>query len=58
MPWSRRTLGLDLEIPDHPGRCKSQGFQVIPKRWIGERALVWIIRRRRCLRDAPAMGVR
>ncbi|MFD9051874.1 hypothetical protein [Streptomyces zaomyceticus] len=58
MPWSRRTLGLDLEIPDYPGLRKGQGFKVIPKRWIVERILAWIIRRRRCVRDALAMGVR
>ncbi|WP_314253957.1 hypothetical protein [Streptomyces sp. DSM 40907] len=58
MPWSRGILGLDPEIPDHPGRRKSQGFKVIPKRWIVERTLAWITRRRRRLRDAPAMGVR
>ncbi|MET9694422.1 hypothetical protein ABZY81_39440 [Streptomyces sp. NPDC006514] len=58
MRWSRRTLGLDLEISDHPGRRKSQGFKVIPERWIVARTLAWITRRRRCLRDAPAMGVR
>lgn len=49
--WARRTLGLDLEIPEHPGRRKGGGFKVIPKRWIVERSLAWITRRRRCVRD-------
>ncbi|MFZ3492021.1 IS5 family transposase [Streptomyces sp. 5.8] len=51
VPWTRRHLGLDLEIPDHPGRRKGRGFKVIPKRWIVERTLAWITRRRRCVRD-------
>ncbi|MCX4775345.1 IS5 family transposase [Streptomyces sp. NBC_01264] len=51
VPWARRHLGLDLEIPVHPGRRKAQGFKVIPKRWIVERTLAWITRRRRCVRD-------
>ncbi|MFD4144584.1 IS5 family transposase [Streptomyces sp. NPDC058572] len=50
-PWALRTLGLDLEIPDHPGRRKGEGFKVIAKRWIVERSLAWITRRRRCVRD-------
>jgi transposase len=49
--WTRRTLGIDLDIPDHPGRGKGKGFQVIAKRWIVERTLAWITRRRRCVRD-------
>ncbi|WP_411575159.1 hypothetical protein [Streptomyces fradiae] len=50
-PWARRTLGLGLEIPEHPGRRKGDGFKVIAKRWIVERSLAWITRRRRCVRD-------
>ncbi|MGW2207536.1 IS5 family transposase [Streptomyces sp. NPDC001774] len=49
--WARRHPGLGLEIPDHPGRRRGSGFQVIAKRWIVERTLAWITRRRRCVRD-------
>ncbi|MCX4775348.1 IS5 family transposase [Streptomyces sp. NBC_01264] len=51
VPWTLRTLGIDLEIPEHPGRRKGHGFKVIAKRWIVERTLAWITRRRRCVRD-------
>ena len=28
-----------------------KGFQVLPRRWVVERTLAWITRRRRCARD-------
>ncbi|QIS24234.1 transposase [Nocardia terpenica] len=27
------------------------GFVVLPRRWVVERSLAWIVRRRRCVRD-------
>ncbi|WSV43856.1 transposase [Streptomyces sp. NBC_01077] len=29
----------------------AQGFVVLPRRWVVERTLSWICRRRRCVRD-------
>jgi transposase len=52
--WSRRELGITIEIVDRPalgaGR-KGKGFQVVPRRWVVERTNAWISRRRRCARD-------
>ena len=40
-------LGLRLDITDKP----TQGFQVIPKRWIIERTLAWVGGFRRLAKD-------
>lgn len=47
--WAREELALRLQIVKRPeGAC---GFVVIPRRWVVERTLAWITRRRRCVRD-------
>lgn len=41
--------GITIEIVTRPDGMK--GFQVLPRRWVVERTLAWISRRRRCARD-------
>ncbi|RKT82284.1 putative transposase [Saccharopolyspora antimicrobica] len=46
---ANNVLGLTVNIVyRHPGQ---KGFQVLPRRWVVERTLAWISRRRRCARD-------
>jgi transposase len=47
--WARRTLGIVLHIVKRP--ADACGFVVLPRRWVVERTLSWIVRRRRCVRD-------
>jgi putative transposase len=47
--WAHATLGLDIQIV-RP-REGTPGFHVLPRRWVIERTLAWITRRRRCARD-------
>ena len=47
--WVSENLEAVLEIVRRPEGTK--GFQVLPKRWIGERTLAWISRCRRFSRD-------
>ena len=48
IPWARSALGLEVEIVRRPDLA---AFQVLPRRWVIERTLAWITRRRRCARD-------
>lgn len=47
--WAKKTLKLTINVvsrpPGHPG------FIVLPRRWIVERSLSWIMRARRNVRD-------
>jgi transposase len=47
--WAREELAVRLEIVKRPD--DASGFVVIPRRWVVERTLAWITRRRRCVRD-------
>lgn len=47
--WAREELALRLQIVKRPDDVS--GFVVIPRRWVVERTLAWITRRRRCVRD-------
>jgi putative transposase len=47
--WAGQALGLHIEIV-RP-RDGTPGFHVLPRRWVVERTLAWITRRRRCARD-------
>jgi transposase len=47
--FAREELRLAIEIVKRPDDVS--GFVVIPRRWVAERALAWITRRRRCVRD-------
>ena len=42
-------LGLTIEVVSRPR--DTQGFHVLPRRWVVERTFAWISRRRRCARD-------
>ena len=49
VPWTAEHLsGLRLAIVK---RSDKPGFVVLPRRWVVERTLGWITRRRRCERD-------
>jgi transposase len=47
--WAKDTLALTVEIVKRNDDAK--GFVVLPRRWVVERTLAWICRRRRCVRD-------
>lgn len=49
LSWAREELALRLQIVKRPDDVS--GFVVIPRRWVVERTLAWITRRRRCVRD-------
>lgn len=49
--WSKRKLGITVDIVERPADSKGKGFQVLPRRWVVERTNAWISRRRRCARD-------
>ncbi|MBI2571906.1 MAG: transposase [Candidatus Schekmanbacteria bacterium] len=44
-PWPRRTLGLQLHVVERP--VGTQGFTVVPRRWVVERTFAWMGRCRR-----------
>ena len=47
--WAHQTHSINLKIvPRAPG---VKGFHPLPRRWVVERTLAWISRRRRCARD-------
>jgi transposase len=47
--WAKRVLRLTLKIVNRPPGQK--GFIVLPRRWVVERSLSWIMRARRNCRD-------
>jgi transposase len=47
--WAAATLAVTIAIVERQPGVK--GFQVLPRRWVVERTLAWITRRRRCARD-------
>ena len=49
--WSKRELGIEIEVVRQDPDSKGKGFQVLPRRWVVERTHAWITRRRRCARD-------
>jgi transposase len=57
--WLEAERGWRVEVPKHRDRHlwryglqdKPKGFQVIPRRWVVERTLVWLSRSRRLARD-------
>jgi len=46
--WALEKLRLKLQIVK---RTDKHSFQVLPRRWVVERTLAWIVRHRRCARD-------
>jgi transposase len=49
LDWARTRLKITLEIVKRSDDVK--GFVVLPRRWVVERTLAWIVRHRRCARD-------
>lgn len=47
--WAKDKLGILLEIVKRTDDVK--GFQVLPRRWVVERTLGWLVRNRRLARD-------
>ncbi|MGW7201815.1 IS5 family transposase [Streptomyces chryseus] len=47
--WAQERWSLNLDIVKRNHDVK--GFVVLPRRWVVERSLSWICRRRRCVRD-------
>jgi transposase len=47
--WAGENLGLRLQIVRRTDGMS--GFVILPRRWVVERSLAWITRRRRCVRD-------
>lgn len=47
--WAKEKWALTVEIVKRSDDVK--GFVVLPRRWVVERTLAWICRRRRCVRD-------
>ncbi|MGW2183794.1 IS5 family transposase [Streptomyces sp. NPDC001732] len=47
--WAKERLALTVEIVRRTDAMT--GFGVLPRRWVVERTLAWICRRRRCVRD-------
>jgi transposase len=47
--WAQTVLALTVSIVKRTDDLT--GFQVIPRRWVGERTLAWISKHRRCVRD-------
>lgn len=47
--WAQRFLHITLKIVNRPPDAK--GFVVLPRRWVVERTLSWIMRARRNARD-------
>ena len=48
LEWTRRTLDVVVEIVKRPDLPH---FTVLPRRWVVERTLSWIVGHRRCVRD-------
>jgi transposase len=49
LDWARTRFTITLEIVKRTDDMK--GFVVLPRRWVVERTLAWIVRHRRCARD-------
>ncbi len=47
--WAREALAITIEVVKRSDDMT--GFVVLPRRWVVERTLGWITRRRRCVRD-------
>jgi putative transposase len=51
--WCKEQGGWELEIVER--NAESEGFAVLPHRWIVERTLGWLIRNRRLSKDYERM---
>ncbi len=46
--WAKRFLNLTIKVVPRP---KESGFVVLPRRWVVERTISWLLRARRNIRD-------
>jgi putative transposase len=51
--WCKEQGGWELEIVERDRKAK--GFKVLPKRWIVERTIGWLVRNRRLSKDYERM---
>ena len=49
--WCKEQDGWELEIVERSSSTDTEGFTVLPHRWIVERTLGWLIRNRRLSKD-------
>lgn len=47
--WAVQTHGIDLEIVQRP--AEAEGFVLLPRRWVVERAFAWLGRTRRLSKE-------
>lgn len=47
--WAATTYAIDLEIVERP--AATQGFVLVPRRWVVERTFAWLGRARRLSKD-------
>jgi transposase len=47
--WANKVVALTVQIVKRTDDLS--GFQVLPRRWVVERTLAWIVKHRRCVRD-------
>ena len=53
MEWVREAAGCAMEIVKRPKG--ERGFTVLPKRWVVERTLAWLNKRRRMSKDCEKL---
>jgi putative transposase len=53
--WCEEQGGWELEIVERRSSANTEGFVVLPHRWIVERTLGWLIRNRRLTKDYERM---
>jgi putative transposase len=51
--WCHAQFGVDLQVVQRP--VGTQGFSVLPKRWIVERTFAWLGKYRRLSKDYEAL---
>jgi len=49
--WCKEQGGWELEIVERSTSAHTEGFVVLPRRWIVERTLGWLMRNRRLSKD-------
>jgi transposase len=49
LTWAKAQLGLLVQIVKRTDDIK--GFKILPRRWVAERTLAWLVRNRRLARD-------
>jgi putative transposase len=49
--WCKEQGGWELQIVERSSSADTQGFAVLPRRWIVERTFGWLMRNRRLSKD-------